>query len=202
MIPPILYFDGQAARRERISAGCRALSIEVRPAASLAEAGTILAAERRTELFLAAFPRLDAAKSGFLEGLKSARPELSIIVLAESAEDGEAGRLVSGDILAGIVPPTAESVIPAFVRCELRRHAGTAKAEACGRMLRKLRAAQSRLAWGDTWSRPAAIAGSDRMAVPWIHAGGTPVDAAEASAADSDASTSAIAPSEEGHVSL
>ena len=146
MIPPILYFDGQAARRERISAGCRALSIEVRPAASLAEAGTILAAERRTELFLAAFPRLDAAKSGFLEGLKSARPELSIIVLAESAEDGEAGRLVSGDILAGIVPPTAESVIPAFVRCELRRHAGTAKAEACGRTLRKLRAEQSRLA--------------------------------------------------------
>jgi hypothetical protein len=66
MIPPILYYDGQAARRERIARGCRALSIDVRPAASLAEAGAILSTDGRTELFLAAFPRLDAAKSGFL----------------------------------------------------------------------------------------------------------------------------------------
>ena len=140
MTPSIIYFDGQAARRERIVRGCEALSIAVHPTSSLAEAGAILASDLRTDLFLAAFPRLDGAKARFLEGLKSARPALSIILLAESGEDGEAGRLVTGDVLAGILPPGAEPAIPAFVRCELRRRAGEAKAEAYGRMLRNLRA--------------------------------------------------------------
>ncbi|MGD0782890.1 MAG: HD domain-containing phosphohydrolase [Candidatus Aminicenantales bacterium] len=139
---PIIYFDNLAARRERIVRGCAVLSIAVRPVPSLAEAGAILASDDRVELFLAAFPRLDAAKSGFLEGLKSARPGLSIIVLA----DGEADRLVVGDVLAGILPPAAEPAVPAFVRCELLRRAGQAKAEACGRMLRTLKSERSRQA--------------------------------------------------------
>jgi putative nucleotidyltransferase with HDIG domain len=146
MIASVLYFDGQAARRERIVCGCRALSIDVRPAASLAEAGTILSADGRTEVFLAAFPRLDAAKAGFLEGLKSARPDLSIIVLAEPGENGGSGPLVVGDVLAGILPPASEPAVPAFVRCELRRRAAAAEAEANGRALLKLRAARSRQA--------------------------------------------------------
>jgi len=139
MTPSSIYFDVQAARRERIVRGCEALSIAVRPASSLAEAGSILASDVRAELFLAAFPRLNAAKVGFLEGLKSARPDLSIVVLADPDDDGEADRLVAGNFLAGILPPGAEAAVPAFVRCELRRRAGEAKAEAYGRMLRKLR---------------------------------------------------------------
>jgi response regulator RpfG family c-di-GMP phosphodiesterase len=145
MTPSIIYFDNQAARRERIVRGCETLSIAVRPASSLAEAGEILVSDGRSELFLAAFPRLDGAKAGFLEGLKSTRPDLSIIILADSGEDGaQAGRLIAGDVLAGILPAGAEPAVPAFVRCELRRRAARAKAEAYGRTLRKLRTAQSR----------------------------------------------------------
>jgi putative nucleotidyltransferase with HDIG domain len=142
-MPAILYFDGQAARRERVARGCRALSIEIHPASSLAEAGTILSADARTELFLAAFPRLDAAKAAFLEGLKTARPDLSILALAETGEDGEAGRLIQADILAGVLPPSAESAVPAFVRCELGRRSGQAKAASLSRALRRLRAEKS-----------------------------------------------------------
>ncbi len=139
---PIIYLDAQPARRERIVRGCAALSIPVHPASSLAEAGAILSSDDRAELFLAAFPRLDGAKAGFLEGLKSARPGLSIVVLAE----GDAEGLIVGDVLAGILPLAAEPAVPAFVRCELRRRAGQAKAEAYGRMLRKLKSERSRQA--------------------------------------------------------
>jgi hypothetical protein len=50
---------------------------------------------------------------------------------------------------------------------------------------------------GFTWLRPANIVGSLRMAVAWIHAGGTGAAAATASLA----STMAHAPSDDGHVS-
>src|SRR6516225_767713 len=58
-------------------------------------------------------------------------------------------------------------------------------------------AAQSRLACGLTWSRPANMVGSERMAIPWIHAGGRPVAAVATSAAFSDPMTIAAAPSED-----
>src|SRR5215510_12619392 len=57
--------------------------------------------------------------------------------------------------------------------------------------------AQSRPACGLTWSRRANIVGSLRIAMPWIHAGGF----GAASATFSLPSTSAIAPSEDGHTS-
>jgi putative nucleotidyltransferase with HDIG domain len=67
-------------------------------------------------------------------------------VLSDSGEDDGSGLLVAGDVLAGILPPESEPAVPAFVRCELRRRAAAAKAEACGRTLRKLRTEQSRQA--------------------------------------------------------
>src|SRR5579864_1124694 len=60
-------------------------------------------------------------------------------------------------------------------------------------------AAQSVDALGLTWSRPANMVGSERMAMPCTHAGGC--DADDESATRSDASTMAAAPSEDGHVS-
>ena len=61
-------------------------------------------------------------------------------------------------------------------------------------------AAQSLPACGETWSRPAAMAGSERNEVPCTHAGGRPA-AAAASPPASLVSTRAIAPSDDGHVS-
>ena len=58
-------------------------------------------------------------------------------------------------------------------------------------------AAQSLPACGFTWSRPANIVGSERIAVPWIHAAGS----GAASATSSAPITSAIAPSELGQTS-
>src|SRR3954451_5478415 len=59
-------------------------------------------------------------------------------------------------------------------------------------------AAAWRPACGLTWSRSAAVVGSERIWVPWIQAGFLTPDFATAS---SEAMTSAHAPSEEGQVS-
>src|SRR4051812_40561831 len=56
----------------------------------------------------------------------------------------------------------------------------------------------SRPAWGLTWSRSAAVVGSERIWVPWIQAGLVTPDFATA---DSEAITMAQAPSEDGQVS-
>jgi hypothetical protein len=57
-------------------------------------------------------------------------------------------------------------------------------------------AAASREACGFTWSRSAAEVASERITVPWIHAG-----LGEDAATSSAAITSAQAPSEDGQVS-
>ncbi len=57
-------------------------------------------------------------------------------------------------------------------------------------------AAASRDACGLTWSRSAAEVASERITVPWIHAG-----LGEAAAVSSSTITSAHAPSEDGQVS-
>ena len=57
-------------------------------------------------------------------------------------------------------------------------------------------AAASREACGLTWSRSAAVVASERMTVPWIHAG-----LADDLAVSSSTITRAHAPSEEGQVS-
>lgn len=144
MTPSIIYFDDDSARRERIGRGFASLSLSVRPAASLSEAGTMLASDLEAEVFLAAFPRLDEAKTGFLEGLKATRPDLSIVVLAEPANEKEASRLLAADIVAGIIPPSAAAAAPAFVRSEWRRRAGQARTDACAKSLRRLKAERAR----------------------------------------------------------
>ena len=60
-------------------------------------------------------------------------------------------------------------------------------------------AAASRPACGFTWSRSAAVVGSERITVPWIQAGLVDVGASRTAA--SEPMTIAQAPSEEGQVS-
>jgi response regulator RpfG family c-di-GMP phosphodiesterase len=142
----IIYYDEQTIRRNRIIRGLRSLAIDIRPAASLPQAGEILASDSTAGVFLVAFTRWDEGRARFLEGLKSTRPDLSIIVLTNGPDEKTALRLLAEEIVAGIAPLDAVPAALSLVRCELRRRTGQAQMEIYSRAVRRLKAERAKAA--------------------------------------------------------